>query len=72
MKLSFGTVKITVVGGGKPMGGENNWFCIFEADWGCMVTAKNSQVGNKRTPRRPFFLFGIRLELAAAQAALSN
>ena len=38
MKLSFGTVKITVVGGGKPMGGENNWFCIFEADWGCMMT----------------------------------
>jgi hypothetical protein len=36
--LSFGTVNITVVGGGKPMGGENNWICIFEVIWGCMET----------------------------------
>jgi hypothetical protein len=44
---TFGTTVITVVGGGKPMGGENNWFCIFEADWGCMVTPAK----NRRTPR---------------------
>ena len=31
------------------MGGENNWFCIFEAVWGCMMTqtgentAKNAE-----------------------------
>jgi hypothetical protein len=38
VELSFGTTVIGIVDGGKPMGGENNWFCIFEADWGCMVT----------------------------------
>ena len=39
---TFDTVNTTVVGGGKPMSGENNWICIFEADWGCMESFADS------------------------------
>ena len=35
---TFGTTVNGVFNGVNPIGGENNWFCIFEADWGCMVT----------------------------------
>ena len=28
------------------MDGENNWFCIFEADWGCMVTSIPQNIVN--------------------------
>ena len=37
---TFGTTVNGVFYGGKPMGGENNWICIFEADWGCTKTTK--------------------------------
>ena len=35
---TFGTTVNGVFCGVIPMGGENNWFCIFEAVWGCMMT----------------------------------
>ena len=35
---TFGTTVNGVFYGVIPMGGENNWICIFEADLGCMVT----------------------------------
>ena len=71
MKLSFGTVKITVVGGGKPMGGENNWFCIFEAVWGCMGTLANFASRQIKDASASFFARRLRLELATARLLLA-
>lgn len=37
---TFDTVNSNVVDAVNPMGAENSWFCVFEADWGCMETIK--------------------------------
>ena len=58
---TFGTTVNGVFYGGKPMGGENNWICIFEADCGCMGTLRKIAGHQKGRVLRhsPLFLIAV-------------